>query len=49
MNTALLILHMVMSLRIAAHGARKRSGWFAGGGSNATGAYGKGSHDFGLF
>ena len=49
MNAALLILHVVMGLGIAAHGARELFGWFAGGGINATGAYGKGSNDFGLF
>jgi putative oxidoreductase len=49
MNAALLILHVVMGLGIAAHGALKLFGWFAGGGINATGAYGKGSDDFGLF
>ena len=49
MNAALLILHVVMGLGIAAHGAHELFGWFAGGGINATGAYGKGSDDFGLF
>ena len=38
MNAALLILHVVMGLGVAAHGARKLFGWFAGGGINATGA-----------
>ena len=49
MNAALLILHVVMVLGIAAHDARKLFGWFAGGGINTTGAYGKGSNDFGTF
>jgi hypothetical protein len=31
------------------HDARKLIGWFAGRGINVTGAYGKGSNDFGLF
>jgi len=49
MNAALLTLHVVMGPGIAAHGARKLFGWFAGGGINATEAYGKGSNDFRLF
>ena len=49
MNAALLILNVVMGLGIAAHGAQKLFGWFWGGGINGTGAYGKGSNDFGLF
>ena len=48
MNAALLILHVVMGLGIAAHGAQKLFGLFTGG-INGTGAYGKGSNDFGLF
>ena len=38
-----------MGLGIAAHGARKLFGWFGGGGINGTGAYCKGSNDFGPF
>ena len=49
MNAALLIPHVVMGLGIAAHSARELFGWFAVGGMNATGAYGKGSNDFGFF
>ena len=49
MNAALLILHVVMGLGIAAHGARKLFGSFAVGGINATGAHGKDSNDLGLF
>jgi hypothetical protein len=30
-------------------GAQKVFGWFGGAGINGTGAYGKGSDDFGLF
>ena len=48
-NAALLIPHEVMGLGIAAHSARKLFGWVAVGGINVTGAYGKGSNDFGLF
>ena len=48
-HTALLICRVVMSLGIATHGARKRSGWFVGGGIDANGPYGKGSNDFRLF
>ena len=47
-SAALLILHVVMGLAIATHGAQKLFGWFEGG-INGTGAYGKGSNDFGLF
>lgn len=49
MNAALLILHVVMGLGIAAQGAQKLFGRFGGVGINGTGAYGKGSNDFGLF
>jgi putative oxidoreductase len=49
MNAAWLILHVVMGRGIAAHGAQKLFGWFGGSGINGTGAYGKGSNDFGLF
>ena len=35
--------------RIAAYSARKLCSWFAVGGISATGAYGKGSNDFGHF
>lgn len=49
MTAALLTLHVVMDPGIAAHGAQKLFGWFGGGGINGTGAYGKGSNDFGLF
>jgi putative oxidoreductase len=49
MNAALLILHVGMGLGIVAHGAQKLFGWFGGGDINYTGAYGKGSNDFGLF
>jgi len=38
-----------MGRGIAAWGARKLFDWFAGGGINATGAYGKGNDDFRLF
>ena len=48
MSAALLILHVVMGLGIATQGAQKLFGWFEGG-INGTGAYGKGSNDFGLF
>ena len=49
MDAALLIPHMFMALGIGAYGARELFGWFAIGGINVTGAYGKGSNDFGLF
>ena len=49
MKAALLILNVVMGLGIAADGAQKLFGWFGGGRLNGTGAYGKGSNDFGLF
>ncbi len=49
MNAALLMFDVVMGLGTAAHGAQKLFGWFGGGGINGTGAYGKGSNDFGLF
>jgi hypothetical protein len=39
---------LVMGMGIAAHSAQKLLGWFRGGGINGTGAYGKGSNDFGL-
>ena len=48
-NAALLIPQMVMALGIGAYSARELFGWFAIGGINVTGAYGKGSNDFGLF
>jgi hypothetical protein len=48
MKAAFLSLHVVMGLGIAAQGVQKLFGWFEGG-INGTGAYGKGSNDFGLF
>ena len=49
MDAASLIPHMVMGLGIGAYSARELFGWFAIGGINVTGAYGKGSNDFGFF
>ena len=48
MKAAFLILHVVMGRGIAAQGAQKLFGWFTGG-IKGTGAYGKGSNEFGLF
>ena len=39
MNTALLILRLVLGTAIAAHGAQKLFGWFGGYGLKATGAF----------
>ena len=36
MNAAVLTLHLVMGLGIAAHSAQKLFGWFGGGGINGT-------------